>query len=151
MSTFCLFLNSFIYYYYYSVTLFFATEKVPGAPAPHTARLFDIQGACPFFHCYDKVIHSLQPCENRFLWKLKLWQTSNTARHPWHISASAISILAWLGLGYLSDNVWRHWLMYNNGTSRWKDKLIEDQLNSGSFTGYKLEQWYSQPFLGAIF
>lgn len=146
MSTFCLFLNSIIYYYYYSVTLFFAMEKVPGAPAPHAACLFDIQDACPFFHCYDKVIHSLQPCENRFFWKLKLWQQG---MHD--ISASAISILAWLALGYLSDNVWRCWLMYNNGTSHWKDKLIEDQLNSGNFTGYKLEQWYSQPFLGAIF
>lgn len=41
--------------------------------------------------------------------------------------------------------------MHNNGTSHWKDKLIEDQLNSGNFTGYKLEEWYQQPFLGAIF
>lgn len=30
--------------------------------------------------------------------------------------------------------------MYNNGTSHWKDKLIEDQLDSGNFTGYKLEE-----------
>lgn len=41
--------------------------------------------------------------------------------------------------------------MHNNGTSHRKDKLIEDQLKSGNFTGYKLEEQYLQPFLGAVF
>lgn len=41
--------------------------------------------------------------------------------------------------------------MYNNGTSHWKDKLIEDQLNAGNFTDYKREEWGLEHFLAAIF
>lgn len=41
--------------------------------------------------------------------------------------------------------------MYNNGTSHWKDKLIEDQLNAGNFTDYKQEEWSLEHFLAAIF
>lgn len=150
MSTFCLFLNSIIYYYYYSVTLFFAIEKVPGVQAPHVACLFDIQDACPSSTAMTRLYTVCSPVKTG---SFGSWSSDRlrTQQGIHDISASAISILAWLALGYLSDNVWRHWLMYNNGTSHWKDKLIEDQLNSGNFTGYKLEQWYSQPFLEAIF
>lgn len=150
MSTFCLFLNSIIYYYYYSVTLLlpsrgFQERRLPAWPAYLTFRV-----PAPSSIAMTRLYKVCSPAKTGSFgsWNSDSLRTQQGIRD---ILASASSILAWLALGYLSDNVWRHWLMYNNGTSHWKDKLIEDQLNSGNFTGYKLEEWYLQPFLGAIF
>lgn len=41
--------------------------------------------------------------------------------------------------------------MYNNGTSHWKDKLIEDQLNAGKFTDYKQEEGGLEHSLAGFF
>lgn len=41
--------------------------------------------------------------------------------------------------------------MYKNGTSHWKDKLIEDQLNTGNFTDCKWEEWGLESFLATFF